>query len=53
MEPEGIRKVIAKQGLEGAVLYLDELIREMAVAIENNKPLPPIEEPKVEEKVGY
>lgn len=53
MKPEGIRKVIAEQSLEGAVIYLAEKLETLANMIEADKQaaLPVVVEGPKEEEV--
>lgn len=51
-KPEGIRKVLAEQSTEGAIIYLAEKVEEMYAEFQKYKqPSPPVveEAPKVEE----
>lgn len=51
MKPEGIRKVIAEQSWEGAIIFLFDLIQDVIHRIEGNGPVSfeqPAEPPKDE-----
>ncbi len=49
-KPEGIRKVIAEQSLEGAIIHLFDLIQEVKALVESYKPLPVVNEPVLPEE---